>query len=271
MIQGQGLYSGPGLNSIQPQKQLVPPHSSHQPQCQQKLYSGQATPSKQHQQILSHSDINNQNHVLPGVTGPTSSTSVQAIPPAVMPSSNQQQQLQPQPHLNLVNQTQPTVKRLLQQNRQVNSDPPNKLQAREAQADLHSVNNSSQISTKATVPGCVDMANVISAASSASAPQWKAPEPVYDSCMPNHATQLGSLAPVSQGLGQSQSSGSLSRVGHEGGVQWSQQPLQLQPPAPLPPMQHQQEESAQQQSQQQTQLLQGGNNNLYVSPPQTLN
>uniref|UniRef100_A0A5B6ZQG6 Chromatin modification-related protein EAF1 B-like n=1 Tax=Davidia involucrata TaxID=16924 RepID=A0A5B6ZQG6_DAVIN len=299
LMQGQGLYSGSGPNPVQPSKQLVLPHSSNQSQPQQKMYSGQAIPSsKQLQQVPSHSDNGNQGHVPPVTSGPTVSASHQTVSPSVMASSNHQQlqpQPQPQPHQKLVNQTQPTVQRVLQQNRQVNSDPPSKLQTDQAHADQQPPINSLQMGTTTASQACIGTTNVIPAVSSASAPQWKAAEPLYDSGMQNPATQLvpigspplansaGSepMPPVNQGLGQRQSSGSLPPLGHNVGAQWQQQQQsQLQPPTPptSPPQQQQQQQlqqqqqspqqqlPPQQQSQQQTQHLQAGNNSLYIRP-----
>ncbi|KAK1397988.1 Helicase/SANT-associated [Heracleum sosnowskyi] len=273
----------------QHQKQSVPSHVSHQPQPQQVLYSAQTTSSKQHQQTRTHSENSNQNHLSP-VAGPTS-TSNQAVPP------NQQQRQQPQLQPKLKNQPQAAVQRSLQPNREVNSDHANKLQARETHTSLHPANSFSQIASTDPVPISVDVANVISAVSSASTPQLKALEQVSDSSMSNPATPMGSVGtpphtvepppPVCQGIEQIHSSSSLPHVGAEGAVQWSEEPLQLQPPTPPPPLeqqqeglkqQQQQEDSKQQQQQeystQQSQelspLLLGGGG-INTSPPQLSN
>lgn len=270
------------------QKQSGPSNISHQPQPQQVLYSGQNTSSKQHQQTRTPSENSNQNHVSP-VAGSTS-TSGQAIPP------NQQQRQQSQPHLKLVNQPQPAVQRSLQPNRQVNCDHTNKLQARETLTGLHPTNSFSQIASTAPIPSCVEVTNVISTVSSASAPQLNASEQVSDSSMSNPATPMGSastppltiepLPPVHQGIEQIHSSSRLPCVGPHGVVQWSEEPLQLEPPTPPPPLeqhqeqgdskqQQQQENSKQQQqdlkqhSQEQSPLLQGGGNS--TGPPQLSN
>ncbi|KAK3021642.1 hypothetical protein RJ639_046366 [Escallonia herrerae] len=262
---GQGLYSGSGLNSVLSSKQSVPPHSSNHSQPQQKIYSTQAPPSsKKLQQIPSHSDTANQNHVQPVASAPTLSTSHQTVPPSIMASSNQT-------HLKVANQTQPNAQRVLQPNCQVNSHPQNKLQARESQAEQHTANNSSQVGiTAATPQTCIDSTNVVPVVSSASAPPWKVSDPSYDSGMPNHAMHLGSTgnlpltsstgsespAPASQGPGQRQF------VGHDGGVQW--QPSQLQPPAPLSTPQQLQQQSPQQQTR-----LHGGPNSSHLRPTNT--
>lgn len=254
MIQGEELFSGSGLNSVQPLKQPVPSHYSHQPQAQQKLYSTEASSSKQHQQIRAHSENSNQNHVSPVVAGSTSNSS-QAVP------SNQQQHRSSQPHSKLLHQTQSAVQMLLQQNRQVNSDHANKLQAREAHSSF-------EPASTAAFPGCIDVANALSAVSSAST-QWNASEHVSDSCSSNPVTPIGSagsppstnptiepLPPVCQGIEKIQSSKSLPQVGHDGDVQWSEEPSQLQSPTPRPPLQKQQEEKVQQ-LEEQSPLMQG--------------
>lgn len=253
MIPGEDLYCGPGLSSIQSQKQSAPSHFSHQPP--QKLFSGQATSSKQHQQTLAHSENCNQNHVLPVVAGPTSNSS-QAVP------SNQKQHKLSQPPTKLVNQTQPAVQMLLQQNCQVDSDHANKLQAREAQASL-------EPASSAPVPGCVDVSNILPAVPSAST-QWKASEKLSDSCGANPVVSIGStgsppltnvtiepLPSVCQEIEKIQSSKSLTHVCHDDDVQWSEEPSQLQLPAQPPPLEQQQEE-LKQQLEEQSPFLQGG-------------
>lgn len=254
MIPGEESYCGPGLSSVQSQKQLAPSHFSHQPP--QKLFSSQVTSSKQHQQTLVHSENSNQNHVLPVVAGPTSNSS-QAVP-----SNHQQQQQQhklSQLHSELVKQTQPAVQMLLQQNSQVNSDHSNKLQAREGQASL-------EPASSAPVPGCIDVSNIQPAVPSPST-QWKPLENLSDSCGANPVAPFGSagslpstnsaiepLPTVCQEMEKIQSSRSLTHVGHDDDVQWSEEPSQLQPPPPL----KQQQEELKQQSEEQSPFLQGG-------------
>ncbi|KAL8092854.1 chromatin modification-related protein EAF1 B-like [Apium graveolens] len=250
MIPGEESYCGPGLSYVQSQKQLAPSHFSQQPP--QKLFSSQATSSKQHQQILAHSENSNQNHVLPAVAGPTSNSS-QAVP------SNHQKHKLSQPHSKLVKQTQPAVQMLLQQNCQVNSDHSNKLQAREAQASLEPVSS-------APVPGCIDASNIQPAVASAST-QWKASEHLSDSCGANPVAPIGSagslplsnspietLPTVCQEMENIQSSRSLTHVGHDYDVQWSEEPSQLHPTPPL----EQQQEELKQQSEEQSPFLQRG-------------
>ncbi|XP_052171275.1 chromatin modification-related protein EAF1 B-like isoform X2 [Diospyros lotus] len=247
LMQSQGVHPGPGLNPIQASKPLMPPHSSNQPShSQQNMYSGQAITSSKHvQQMPSHSDVPaGSGHTIPGS---------QPVPPSVMGSSNLQQ-LQAQQKS--VNQTLPTVQRVVQQNRLLNSDPPSKSQANQAQADPQAVSSSFQMGTTMAIPQSSGSTITVRPAVSSSGTPWKAPEQMYDSGMLNPAVQLaptGSPASansagsepiptVSQGLGQGQSSGSLA----PGGAQWQQlQQSQQQ----LPP-----------------QRLQAGNSSLYIIP-----
>ncbi|KAL1826151.1 hypothetical protein ACET3Z_012929 [Daucus carota] len=222
VIQGEELYSGSGLNSVQPQKQSAPSHFSPQPQAQQ----------KQNQQTRAHSENSHQNHVPSVVAGPTSNSS-QAVP------SNQQQHKLSQPFSKIVNQTQSPVQILLHQNRQVNHDHANKLQARDVHISLEP----------------------------ASTVLRKASEHVSDSCSSNPVTAIGSadsppltnppIEPLDQhgqGTEKIQSLVSLPHVAHDGDVQWSEEPSQLQPPPAL----EQQPEELKQQSEEQSLILQGG-------------
>ncbi|KAM3683854.1 hypothetical protein ACJW31_12G180600 [Castanea mollissima] len=268
LMQAQGLYSGSGLNPVQPSKPQVPSQSSNHPQLQQKLLSGSVPPSsKQPQQMPSHSDNSTQGQAPLVPSGHTLSASHQAGPSAVV-ASNHHQQLQPQPHPHQkqVNQSQSSVQRMLQQNRQVNSELQNKSQTDISQADQQAMNSVSQ---------------------------WKESEPAYDSNLPNSAAQVGSIGglPVSssagseplpaigQGLGPRQLSGSLPSHGLNVGAQWQPQlPLQQSPTPPPPsqqqyqPQEQQQEQQSTQhlppptQSQQQTQLLQAGQGSMYMRP-----
>ncbi|CAL5353506.1 unnamed protein product [Camellia sinensis] len=275
LMQGQGLYPGSGLNPVQPSKSLMPPH-------QQKMYSGQAIPSSKQVQQMPYSDNSNQGHAAPATSGQTLPVSH-----SVVTSSNHQQL---QPHQKSVNQTQPIVQRVFQQNRQSNSDPPSKLQAGQAQPDQQPVSNSPQMGTATAMPQFTTDTTTVKPVVSSSGTQWKAPDQMHDSGMPNSAMQLapngsppltnsaGSepMPMVSQGLGQGQPSGSLPPLGHNGGARWPEHQSQLQPPStPLPPppqQQQQQQQSPRQQmpqqlqSQQQTQHLQAGNGSLYIRP-----
>jgi hypothetical protein len=294
VMQGQGVYSGSGLNPVQPSKPLVPSQSSNHSQLQQKLHSGPAPPSsKQLQQMPTHSDNSMQGQSPSVASGHTLSSSHQTIPSANVASNHQQLQLQPQPHQKQVNQTQSSVQRMLQQNRQVNSELQNKSQTDLAQADQQAVNNASQVICSTAMPqACIDSADVVPVSSGTASP-WKASEPAYDSNLPDLANQVSSvgsppianpagsepLPPISPGLGPRQLSGSFPSHGHNVGAQWQPQLPPQQPPTPPPPSQQQyqpqeqqkQEQSPQhiqpqQQSHQQTQLLQAGQGSLYMRP-----
>ncbi|XP_059431988.1 chromatin modification-related protein EAF1 B-like isoform X2 [Corylus avellana] len=298
VMQGQGVYSGSGLNPVQPSKPLVPSQSSNHSQLQQKLHPAPAPPSsKQLQQMPTHSDNSTQGQSPLVPSGHMLSSSHQTISSANVASNHQQMQLQPQPqpHQKQVNQTQSSVQRMLQQNRQVNSELQNKSQTDLAQADQQAVNNASQVICSTAMPqACIDSADVVPVVSSGTASPWKASEPAYDSNLPDLATQVSSvgsppipnpagsepLPPISPGLGPRQLSGSFPPHGHNVGAQWQPQLPPQQPPTPPPPSQQQyqpqeqqkQEQQSpqhiqpQQQSHQQTQLLQAGQGSLYMRP-----
>ena len=300
LVPGQGVYSGSGLNTMQPPKTMVPQSSNHS-QLQQKVLASSAPPStKQLQQMASHSDTTTQGQVPPISSCPTLSSSHQVVPAAVMSSSHQQLQPQSQPHQKQVNQIQPNVQRMIQQNRQVNSELPNKSQNDVAQAEQLPVNNTSQVGASMAIPqSCMD-STVAVPVSSAITPQWKPSEPVFDSNIPNSTIQAGSVGspslsnssgneptpPISQGLGPRQLSGSLPSHGHNVGIQWPQQqqqpppsqPLQQSPTLPPASQQYMQQEQQpeqkssqnqlplQQQHQQQIQHRQAGQGSLYLRP-----
>lgn len=299
LMQGQGLYSGSSLSPVQPSKPLAPQSTNHS-QPQQKLFSGAAPPSsKQLQQIPSHSDNSTQGQVPSVSSGHSPSATHQAVLPAIMASNHQHLQLQPQPHQKQVNQTQTqsAAQRMLQQNRQLNSDMANKSQTDQPQSDEPGSNASlmGASATTALPQVCIDSSN-IGPASSVVGSQWKASEPVYDSALPNMANQVGSIGSppltssggsdaatsVSQGLGQRQLSGSLPPHGHNGhnvGSPWQQQSQLQQSPTPSPAsqkhcqpqdlqvlQQDQQQLPLQQQSHQQTQHLQAAQGSLCIRP-----
>ncbi|XWS31278.1 hypothetical protein CRYUN_Cryun23aG0063500 [Craigia yunnanensis] len=300
LMQGQGLYPGSGMSPVQPSKPLVSSQSLNHSQPPQKLFSGAAPPStKQLQQMASHSDNSSQGQVSTVPSGHTLSAVHQSVLPAAMGPNHQHLQLQSQPHQKQVNQNQPTIQRMLQQNRQVNSDPPNKSQAVPAQADLQPMNDASQMGTTTTMAmphaGNDSVSNMVPVVSPSVGSQWKSSEPVYDPGMPNVATQVGSIGSppltnsassdsvpsVSQGLGQRQLSGGLPPHGNNAGAQWSQQPHIKQSPTPPPSQQDCQPQEQvqqdqhnsppqqlplQQQSQQQTPHLQAVQGGLYHWP-----
>ncbi|XP_044504174.1 chromatin modification-related protein EAF1 B-like isoform X2 [Mangifera indica] len=301
LMQGQGLCSGSSLNPVQPSKPLVASQGSNHSQPQQKLYSGPTTPSsKQLQQMTSHSDNSPQGQVQSIPSGHTLSATHQTVSPAVMASNHQHLQLQPQLQQKQVNltQAQATAQRMLQQNRQLNSDPRSKSQIDQCLPDQQPVNNASMMgtSTVTAMPQvCLNSTNVVPVSSSAVSSHWKSSEPVYDSGVLNMANQVGSIgsppltnsagsdavSSISQGLGQRQLSGSLPPHGHNAGTQWQRQShLQQSPILPTTSQQHchshdqqvMQQDQQQllqqqlplQQSQQQTQHLQAAQGSLYI-------
>ncbi|KHF97607.1 Helicase SRCAP [Gossypium arboreum] len=297
MIQSQGLYSGPGVSPVQPSKPVVSSQPLNHSQPQQKVMSGAAALStKQLQQMASHSDNSSQGQVSTVPSGRTLSAVHQSVLPGAMGSHHQHWQLQSQLHQKHANQNHPSIQKMLQQNRQTNSDPSSKSQAEPAQADQQPRNNASQMGTTTTSAmhqaGHDLVNNMVPVVSpSVGGSQWKSPE-VYDPGMPNVATQVGSIgsAPlttsagsdpgpsVSQGLGQRQLSGSLPHLGNNSGAQWSHQPQiqqsstppssqqHYQPPEQLQQDQHNsppQQLPLQQQPQQQTMHLQAAQGSLY--------
>ncbi|GMI85669.1 hypothetical protein like AT3G24880 [Hibiscus trionum] len=134
-MQGHGLYSGPGVSPVQPSKPLVSSQPLNNSQPQQKLMSGAAAPStKQLKQMASHSDSSSQGQVSPVYPGHTPSAVHQSVPPAAMGSEQQHLQLQSQLNQKQANQNQPSVQKMLQLKRQVNSDSSSKSQDEPAQA-----------------------------------------------------------------------------------------------------------------------------------------
>ncbi|XP_057480432.1 chromatin modification-related protein EAF1 B-like isoform X1 [Actinidia eriantha] len=266
LMQGQGLYPGSGQNPVQPSKPLLP-HCSNQSHPQQKMYSGQEIPSsKQIQQMPSRSDNSNEGHVSPATSGHTLSASDQSFPSSVIASNHQKLQ----PYQKLVNQSQPTVQRVFEQNHQHNSDSPSKLQVDQAHTDQQRLSKSSQMSTMEMLESTIDKTTVVPVISSSGA-QWRAPDNSVQLATTRtppltNATGTEPMPTVSQGQGQGQSSGILPPHWHSGGKEWQHQQSQLQPssmaPAPPPPP----PQLPQQQLQQQTQHLQAGTSSLYIRP-----
>lgn len=276
LMQGQSLYSGPGVNPVQPAKTLVPQSAS---QSQRPA----PTSSKQVQQMPPHSENSNQGQVPTVPSGhATLSAPHQSVPPSVMTSNHQPLQMQPSAHHKQVNQTQLHAQRF-QTNRQANSDRAGKPQIDQAQADPHPVSNTSQTTTGVSQAVMESSTGV----STAGVSQWKAADSLYDSGITNPATQGGSIGspPVTSSAGagveplpsvsgsvQRQLSGSLAPHGHNGSSQWQQQQLQQPstPPSLLQQHQHQQQEQqSQQQSPQQLppqQHLQPAQGSMYIRP-----
>ncbi|XP_012490842.1 chromatin modification-related protein EAF1 B isoform X8 [Gossypium raimondii] len=292
LMQGQGLYPGPGTGPVQQSKPLVS-------QPQQKLFSGATPPStKQPQQMASHSDNSSQGQVSTVPSGHIPSAGNQCVLPASVGPNHQHLQLQSQPHQKKVNQNQSTVQRVLQQNRQVNSDPLSKPQAEPAQADQQPMNNASQMGTTTTAAVSevgIDSANNTVQNVPSAGSQWKSSDPVYNPGMPTLATQVGSigsppltnsaasvpLPSFNQGLGQRQLPGGLPLHGSKAGAQRPQLPQIQQSSTPAPSQQHYQPQEQlqqdlhnsppqqlplQQQSQQQTPHLQAVQGSLYHRP-----
>ncbi|KAJ7961532.1 chromatin modification-related protein EAF1 B-like [Quillaja saponaria] len=267
MMEGQGLYSGCGLNTNQASKPLVPPQSANHSQTQQKIHSGPSpTSSKQLQQMVSPPDASIQGQVPPVSSSHILSASHQAVPPAAVASNHHQMQLQPQPqsHQKQVNQNQSSVHRTLQQKCHVSFESPSKSKSEPTQVEQQSGNNPSQVNMSSATPQvCLDSANVVPVASTT--PQWKISEPQHDSNMHNPATPVGSLGSspvsssggneqlqpvhISKGLGPRQISGGFPSHAHNTGAQWQQQ-LHVQQSVtqpilsqrPYQPQEHQQQQ-----------------------------
>ncbi|KAK8688612.1 hypothetical protein V6N13_087366 [Hibiscus sabdariffa] len=268
LMQGQGLYSGPGTSPVQQSKPLVS-------QPQQKQFSGATPPStKQLQQLASHSDNSSQGQVSTVTPGHTPSAVNQCILPAAVGSNPQRLHLQSQPNQKKVNQNQ-SVQRMLQRSRAVNSDPPSKSHAESAHADQQPMNNASQMgtsTTKAMSQSGIDSANnTVQNVPSSVGSQWKSSEPVFNPGIPTVATQMGSIGSppltnsagsvpvpsVSQGLAQRQLPGALPPHGNKAGAQRPQQAQIQQSVTPSPSSQHYQPQEKLQQD-------------LHNSPPQQL-
>ncbi|KAL3604721.1 hypothetical protein D5086_005580 [Populus alba] len=298
LMQGQGLYSGTGLSPIHTSKLLGPSQSPNHSQPQQKLYSGPTTPSsKPLQQMPSHLESSTQGQGQPVPSGQTLTATHQNTP--VMVPSHQHLQQHPQPHQKQVSQPQPTVQRMLQQSRLLNSDLPTKPQTDQGHADQQTSNNISQTgtSTSTGMPlACNDTSNVAPVVSSVSETQWKSSEPsLHDSGMADTASKVGPIGsppltsaagseqvvPVSQGSVHRQLSGGLPLHCHNGGTRWQhqQQHQSTASPSPCqqllqsqePQLQQERQQSPQQlppqqPTQKQTQHLQSGQGNLYITP-----
>ncbi|CAI0426598.1 unnamed protein product [Linum tenue] len=267
MQSGQGLYSGSGLAPPQPSSKAqssskagVSPQSLNHLQPQQKQFSGslQHSSKQLHQMPPSHSDSSCQGQVPSAGHAQTGSHQAATSP---VSSLNQQQHQKQQ-----VNQSQSTVQRMLQQNRQKNSGSPTK-----SLTDKHDQllpNTAPQMGTSATPSMPVvsnDPANVVLVGTSGVPAPWKVSEP---------ASQVGSIgspplqkiaasepvASASQGLGR-QLSGGLSQQGQDPAAKWQQQPQpQFQqstaPPTPSQQILQPQEQPLAQQEQHSPQLQQ---------------
>ncbi|MBA0605662.1 hypothetical protein Godav_018214 [Gossypium davidsonii] len=230
LMQGQGLYSGSVMSPVQPSKPPVSSQSMNHSQPQKKLLSGAVPPSTKYlQQMAAHSDNSSQVQVSTAPSGHTQSDVHQSVLPAAMGTNCQHLQLQSQSHKKQVNQSQPTVKRMIQQNEQVDFDPSSKSQAEPAQADQQPMSNASLMGTATSMAmpqAAIDSADNVSVVSPSVGPQWKPSESVCDLGLPNVATQVGSmgspphpnsahsdsLPSVSQGLGKRQLSDEAGNI-----------------------------------------------------------
>ncbi|MFQ6620425.1 hypothetical protein Gotur_001275, partial [Gossypium turneri] len=230
LMQGQGLYSGSVMSPVQPSKPPVSSQSMNHSQPQKKLLSGAVPPSTKYlQQMAAHSDNSSQVQVSTAPSGHTQSDVHQSVLPAAMGPNCQHLQLQSQSHKKQVNQSQPTGKRMIQQNQQVNSDPSSKSQAEPAQADQQPMSNASLMGTATSMAmpqAAIDSADNVSVVSPSVGSQWKPSESVCDLGLPNVATQVGSmgspphpnsarsdsLPSVSQGLGKRQLSDEAGNI-----------------------------------------------------------
>ncbi|KAL0418015.1 UNVERIFIED_CONTAM: Chromatin modification-related protein EAF1 B [Sesamum radiatum] len=275
LMQSQGVYTSSALNAVQPTRQYVSSQSPNQSLPQPKIYSGPtASSTKQVHQMNAHSDSSSQAQG-PAVT-PGLSAGHQSVSSLAMSGSNHQQAPTQQ---KLVNQSPSALQRVVQPNRQINSDPTNKPQVRDSDTDQHPTSSSTEMDTMTAVPqGTNNATNVPQVVSPATAHQWHTSEPLLDTNALNSATNLSSLVPmpsnsiesapqVGQGLGQRPSSANLTSIRRDVSAQWQQQPSQLQQPnSPVPHPQQNQQPLPPVHSQQQAQLLEAGNGNLYGRP-----
>ncbi|GMH02498.1 hypothetical protein Nepgr_004337 [Nepenthes gracilis] len=274
LIQGKGLYSGSGMNSVQQSKPAVPSQPSRQSLTKQKPYPSSTPASmKQVQKIPSHPESSNQSQVpaVPSAVGLPASS--QAVYPSMIPSlSNQQLQVQPKPVLKLVNKRQATIQRSIKQNLIVGSDPMAHSQAEQAQ------NSTPPLGTNSgSLAVCIESVNLLPLPSSASRPNTapsKTSESLCHSVMANFSTQMGPtrgpsipissmnepLPSGSAGLGHGQLSSNLPSSAQGVEAQWQQQQQQqqqsqLQPPPQLQPVLQQNQSHQQQQLEQSPERL----------------
>lgn len=268
LMQNKSFHSGTTLNAVQSTKQFASSQPSNQSMPQQKLYPGQAPSSAKHQHQLSNSDSNSQGHVQPAA--PVLSAGHQSSSLA-MAGPNQQQT----PPRQKVYPNQSAVKRAIQSNRRINSDPANKPQVRDSDCDQHLSCSSAEMDTVTTLPQASKNATNAMHVTPGSAYHWHASEPLLEPNSLNSATNLSSLesmpsnsnepaSHVSQGLGQRPLPASLPSIRNDVSAQWQQPPSQLQlPNSPVQKSQQQPLLLPPLQTQQQEQLLQAGNGNLY--------
>ncbi|KAL2239209.1 UNVERIFIED_CONTAM: Chromatin modification-related protein EAF1 B [Sesamum indicum] len=267
LVQNQGLYTGSALNTVLPTRQYAASQSPNQSLPQQKMYSSQGSSSSKHLQMTSQSDSSCQGQV-PPVAPPVPSTGPQSGPSVTIAGSNH---LQAPPHQKLLNQNQSA--RVVQKNRQINSDQSTKPQGRDADADHHPTSSSTEMDTMTALPQtCNTATNIVQNVSPPSAHKRHASEPLLDSnalnspanlspsvSMPSNSSE--SVPQVGKGVTQ-RPSASLP-TGTDVSVQWQKQHQSQgqQPHSPVPALQQHQQPPVH--TQQQAQLLQAGNGNLY--------
>ncbi|KAK4440472.1 Chromatin modification-related protein EAF1 A [Sesamum alatum] len=264
LVQNQGLYTTTSaLNTVQPTRHATS-QSPSQSLPQQKMYSSQGSSSSKHLQMTSQSDSSCQGQV-PPVAPPVLSTGPQSGPSAAIAGSNH---LQAPPHQKLLNQHQSA--RVVQTNRQINSDPSTKPQGRDPVTDQHPTISSADMDTMTALPQtCNTATNVVQIVSPPSAHQRHASEPLLDSnalnspanlspsvSMPSNSSE--SVPQGGKGLAQRPSASLPTR--NDVSAQWQKQHQSQgqQPHSPVPPPQQPPVHT-----QQQAQLLQAGNGNLY--------
>ncbi|KAL0389856.1 UNVERIFIED_CONTAM: Chromatin modification-related protein EAF1 B [Sesamum calycinum] len=263
LVQNQGLYTGSALNNVQPTRQYAASQSPNQSSPQQKMYSSQGSSSSKHLQMTSQSDNSCQGQVPPvAPPGPQSGPSVSIA------GSNH---LQAPPHQKLLNQNQSA--RVIQKNRQVNSDPSTKPQGRDPDTDHHPTSSSTEMDTMTALPQtCNTATNVVQIVSPPSAHQRHASEPLLDSNALNSPANLSPLVSMpsnssesvpqaGKGLNQRASASLPSRTDVSAQWQKQHQSQGQQPHSPVPVLQQHQQPPVH--TQQQAQLLQAGNGNLY--------
>lgn len=232
LMQGQGLYSAPGLNAMLPSKSLATSQNSSPSQPQTPYANPTPTIPNQVQQIPSDQDSNNHDMIPEVPSASAAPASNQGVSSTGMPSINHQHlQGQSKPHLKTANRSHPARKRQIQKSHLVNSGPSTKLRADHPPSEQQFAHNAS---------------STIALSSSANTAARMASESLCDSTVPSSPSSSGPvsspgissssgnepLSSVSQGLLQKQLSGKLVPQGNSVGAQLQQQHSQLQQPHP---------------------------------------
>ncbi|XP_057534806.1 chromatin modification-related protein EAF1 B-like isoform X2 [Amaranthus tricolor] len=289
LMQSQGLYSGSGINIMQPSKSLASPQTSSHLQHQKSYVNTVPATPKQVQQNSLQLDGGNEGQVPVVSASPASSGASQGLPSTAVPPLNHQQlQGHSQPPIKPTSQSQPALQRTVQPKRQVNSDSTAKSQPDTAPVEQQFVNKSNL--SAGVAKSCVENTSGLPLSFSASTVASKqAQESPGDSAMTNTSipsvpisspTRTSSscnetLPSVSDSLVQRQFSGNVAT--HGNGVQFQHQQSQLQRPSPLQPILTQKqsphqlpqlEKSPQSMSQPQPQSqIQAGQNSVFTRSP----